>query len=63
MLSTKHANMLVMILKLMLVLGRKLDSRPLNLHYKKQGHGLRSLAKGIMNGIEHALMLGSPIKN
>jgi hypothetical protein len=30
---------------------------------QKQVHGQKSLAKGAMNGIEHALMLGFPIEN
>jgi hypothetical protein len=31
--------------------------------YRTQLHGIKSLAKGATNGIGHALMMGSPIKN
>jgi hypothetical protein len=62
MLSSKHVNMHVMILNFLLVLGR-LVWRPFYLCCKKQLHGLRSSAKGTTNGIGHAFMLGSPIKN
>jgi len=46
--SPKNANVLVMILRFLL---------------QKKLHQLKSLAKGVMNGIGHALMLGSPIES